>query len=83
MTVSRYGHLQSAPVVVDVTYTHGVGTAYAPCSPVALHAPDMGASSMASCLSNVARTRLQGRCSAGHRDAFSVAASVKARSRSL
>ena len=37
-TVLRYGHLRSAPVVVDVGYTHGVGTAYAPCSPVALHA---------------------------------------------
>ena len=36
MTVFRYGHLRSAPVVVDVGYTHGVGTAYAPCSPVAL-----------------------------------------------
>ena len=44
--VSRYGHLRSAPVVVDVGFTHGVGTAYAPCSPVGLHAPDMGASSM-------------------------------------
>ena len=37
MTVLRYGHLRSAPVVVDAAYTHGVGTAYAPCSPVALH----------------------------------------------
>ena len=31
--------------------TQGVGTAYTPCSPVFLHAPCLGASSMASCLS--------------------------------
>ena len=31
---------------------HGAGTACAPCSPVALHAPSMGASSMAYCLSS-------------------------------
>ena len=37
MKVLRYGHLRSAPVVVGATYTHGVGTAYGPCSPVALH----------------------------------------------
>ena len=38
MKVLRYGHLRSAPVVVDATYTHGVGTAYTPCSVVGLHA---------------------------------------------
>ena len=37
MKVLHYGHLRSAPVVVDATYTHGVGTAYAPCNLVALH----------------------------------------------
>ena len=37
MKVLRYGHLRSAPVVVDACYTHGVGTAYAPRNPVALH----------------------------------------------
>ena len=51
---------------------HGVGTAYAPCSPVALHAPDMGASSMAYCLSDDARLHLQGPSTPGHRDVFSV-----------
>ena len=70
MKVLRYGHLRSAPVVVDVLCTHGVGTAYTPCSPVCLHAPDMGASSMASCLSDDAHTRLRCHCS-------SVAASAK------
>ena len=39
MKVLRYGHLRSAPVVVDAWCTHGVGTAYTPCSPVCLHAP--------------------------------------------
>ena len=38
MKVLRYGHLRSAPVVVDATYTHGVGTAHTPCSVVGLHA---------------------------------------------
>ena len=38
MKVLRFGHLRSAPVVVDATYTHGVGTAYTPCSVVGLHA---------------------------------------------
>ena len=33
-TVSRHGHLRSAPVVVDAAHTQGVGTAYTPCSPV-------------------------------------------------
>ena len=33
ITVLRYGHLRSAPVVVGVGYTHGVGTACTPCSP--------------------------------------------------
>ena len=51
MKVLRYGHLRSAPVVVDATCTHGVGTAYAPCNPVALHAFRLGASLMACCLS--------------------------------
>ena len=37
MKVLRYGHLRSAPVVVGAVYTHGVGTAYAPCNPAALH----------------------------------------------
>ena len=37
MKVLRYGHLWSAPVVVDATFSHGVGTANAPCNPVALH----------------------------------------------
>ena len=37
--------------------THGVGTAYTPCSPVCLHAPDMGASFMASCLSPTSKSR--------------------------
>ena len=32
--------------------THGVGTAHAPCSPVVLHTPEMGAYSMAPCLSS-------------------------------
>ena len=32
-------------------FTHGAGTAYAPCSPVFLHAPCLGASWKASCLS--------------------------------
>ena len=44
MTVLRYGHLRSAPVVVGVGYTQGVGTAYTPCSAVVLHAPKQGAS---------------------------------------
>ena len=51
--VLRHGHLRSAPVVVAATFTHGVGTAYAPCNPVVLHAPKQGASSMALCLSDV------------------------------
>ena len=59
MKVLRYGHLRSATVVVDVGIRTGVGTAYTPCSPVRLHAPDMGASSMASCLSDDAHTRLR------------------------
>ena len=58
MKVLRYGHLRSAPVVVDAAYTHGVGTAYTPCSVVGLHAPCLGASSMASSLSDDAQTRL-------------------------
>ena len=56
MKVLRYGHLRSAPVVVDTC----VRTEWEPptlrCSPVALHAPDMGASSMASCLSDDERS---------------------------
>ena len=80
MTVSRYGHLRSAQVVVDACLRTER-------EPPTLRAPlwdstCFGASSMAYCLSNVARTRLQGRCSAGHRDAFSVTASVGAPSRS-
>ena len=51
MKVLRYGHLRSAPVVVDATYTHGAGTAYTPCILVGLHAPCTGASFMAYCLS--------------------------------
>ena len=39
--------------------THGVGTAYAPCSPVGLHAPCLGASLMASCLSPTGKSGLQ------------------------
>ena len=39
-------------------FTHGEGAASSPGSPVCLHAPDMGASSMASCLSDDAHTRL-------------------------
>ena len=39
MTVLRYGHLRSAPVVVDVGFKHGVGTAYTRCSFIGLHAP--------------------------------------------
>ena len=54
--VFRYGHLWSAPVVGVRWCTHGAGTAHAPCSPVVPHAPDMGASSMAFCLSP---TRMQ------------------------
>ena len=53
MTVLRYGHLRSAPVVVDAGKTQGVGTAYTPCNAVVLHAPKQGASSMALCLSDV------------------------------
>ena len=59
MTVLRCGHLRSAPVVVEVCCTHGVGTAYIPCILVGLHAPCLGASSMASCLSSNAQTRLR------------------------
>ena len=59
MTVSRYGHLQSAPVVVGVGYTQGVGTAYTPCSPVVLHAPFQGASFVALCLSSDAQTSVR------------------------
>ena len=78
MTVLRYGHLRSAPVVVDAC----LRTEW---EPLALRAPvwestPFGASSMVFCLSHVAR--LQGRCSAGHRDAFSVPSSVSAQSRS-
>ena len=56
MTVSRYGHLWSAPVVVDVC----LRTEW---EPPTLRAPlwdstRFGASSMAFCLSYVARTRL-------------------------
>ena len=72
MKVLRYGHLRSAPVVVDV----GVRTEW---EPPTLRAalwlstrPDMGASSMAYCLSDDARMRLQGPSSPGHRDVFSV-----------
>ena len=50
-TVLRYGHLRSAPVVVDAASTQGVGTAYTPCIFIDLHAPLLGASLMASCLS--------------------------------
>ena len=38
-------------------FTHGVGTAYAPRILVCLHAPDMGASFMASCLSPTSKSR--------------------------
>ena len=55
-TVLRYGHLRSAPVVVDAGYA-GVGTAYTPCSLVDLHAPFQGASLMASCLSPTSKSR--------------------------
>ena len=51
--VLRNDHLRSAPVVVDVGYT--------PCRPHSLLAPRLGASSMACCLSDDARTRLMGR----------------------
>ena len=54
--VLRYGHVWSAPVVVDVGFTHGVGTAYTPCSLAWLHALCSGASSMAFCLSATSRT---------------------------
>ena len=49
MTVSRYGHLQSALVVVDACYARSGNR---------LHSVQRGASSMASCLSNDAQTRL-------------------------
>ena len=57
-TALRYGHLHSAPVMVDVGYTRGVGTAYTSCSLVGLHAPCLGASLVASCLSSDAQARL-------------------------
>ena len=38
-TVLRYGHLQSAPVMVGAAYTQGAGTAYTPCSTVTLLTP--------------------------------------------
>ena len=47
-TALRYGHLQSAPVMVDVGYTRGVGTACIPCILVGLHSPVTLDSSMAS-----------------------------------
>ena len=51
MKVLRYGHLPVCTGRGGRWCTHGVGTAYAPCSPVGLHAPCLGASLMAYCLS--------------------------------
>ena len=48
-------------------FSHGVGTVYTPCSPVGLHAPDLGASSMASFLSIDAQTHAKkGLVALGH-----------------
>ena len=53
MTVSRYGHLRSAPTLV----TQGVGTACTPCSAVALQAPVLAPSRWLAA-SPVTRTRV-------------------------
>ena len=73
MKVLRYGHLRSAPVVVDAAYTHGVGTAYTPCSVVGLHAPlPRRLLRWLSSLSDDAQTRLLIVAVQDSRDAFSV-----------
>ena len=60
MTVSRYGPPPVCTGRGRRLCTHGVGTAYTPCSPVALHAPLLGASSMASFLSSDAQNASAG-----------------------
>ena len=58
MTVLRYGHVRSAPVVVDACLRTGwePPTLRAALSDSTRH--DLGASSMADCLSSDAQTRL-------------------------
>ena len=83
MKVLRYGHLRSAPVVVDAAYTHGVGNrlhSVQRCrTPRPLPGRLLDGFEPLQRRANASADR----GSAGHRDAFSVAASEKkARSRS-